>query len=318
MEKTHVFIVILNYKRWQDVTECLESLFRQNYKEHSIIVLDNDSQNDSLAHLITWVKNYNKISNFKYSQIHYNLYNAKDLERLDIPESLPYLTFIQNPTNSGFASGNNVILNYLQYSNKFIWLLNPDMVADQNALSELVVFSKNQSFKTIIGTVIKSYENPEKILLYGGATIKWRSATIKPVEKVEEIKDLDYICGGSLFLHAKHLIDIGLLSEDYFLFWEETDWCYNAKLKGYKMAVCLTAICYDKVSTSIGKGSFADFYYTLNGLKFVKKFKHQNVKSVLLFSFLRIGKRIVTGRFDQANGAFRGLLAFLKVRNENK
>ena len=50
----HVYIVILNYKRWQDVIECLDSVFRSRYQNFTAIVIDNDSQNDSLQYIKTW------------------------------------------------------------------------------------------------------------------------------------------------------------------------------------------------------------------------------------------------------------------------
>ena len=49
-----VFIVILNYKKWQDVVECLESVFRLDYENFSVVVIDNDSGNDSLKHIMDW------------------------------------------------------------------------------------------------------------------------------------------------------------------------------------------------------------------------------------------------------------------------
>ena len=49
-----VYIIILNYKKWQDTMECLESVFHSSYKDFSVIVIDNDSQNNSLEHLMQW------------------------------------------------------------------------------------------------------------------------------------------------------------------------------------------------------------------------------------------------------------------------
>ena len=84
---------------------------------------------------------------------------------------------------------------------------------------------------------------------------------------------MDYISGGSLFTHINSFNDLGLLPEEYFLYWEETDWCYRAKKKGYELRLCEKAVCYDKVSSSIGKSFLADYYYTRNGLFFLSKFK---------------------------------------------
>ena len=51
-----VTIVILNYKNWQDTIECLDSVMNITYPNYRVIVVDNDSQNDSLEHISAWLR----------------------------------------------------------------------------------------------------------------------------------------------------------------------------------------------------------------------------------------------------------------------
>src|SRR4051812_886926 len=104
MNRLHVYIIILNYKRWQDTQECLESVFRSSYTNFSVIVIDNDSQNDSIANLTRWADRTIAVS-APHAVLH-----ANDIRDLDNSSSLPRLTFIQNEKNTGFAAGNNVAL----------------------------------------------------------------------------------------------------------------------------------------------------------------------------------------------------------------
>jgi len=187
------------------------------------------------------------------------------------------------------------------------------MVVTESTLGDLVGFADQQAFDAVTGCVIRSYLEQNKILFYGGAKINFNSATISVIKNEKEVGGMDYVCGGSLFSHTKHFKDVGLLPEDYFLFWEEADWCYQAALRGYKMLVCPTAVCYDKIGTSIGRGFLADFYYTRNGLLFLKKYKKQKITMALLFVILRFSVRIVTGKWTKANGVLKGTLAFLKI-----
>jgi hypothetical protein len=87
---------------------------------------------------------------------------------------------------------------------------------------------------------------------------------------------------------------------------------------GYKMLVCTSAVCYDKISTTIGKSFLADYYYTRNGLRFISKFKKGKLPLVLISGFLRMSKRVFKGEWSRAKGVFQGMITFLKGENEHQ
>ena len=307
-----VYILILNYKRWQDVIECLDSVFRSEYKNFSVIVVDNDSQNNSLQYLKDWANGDTILKRKIEKPITYKYFHSKEIDASTDFNSSIQLFFIQNEANVGFAAGNNLVLQFLLKKDAYIWLLNPDMVVKEDTLYELVGFVAQQPFMSITGSIVKSFLHQDELILIGGARINYNSATVSFIKKENEIPRMDFVYGGSLFAHAKHFNEIGLLPEDYFLFWEEADWCYQAKKKGYKLLVCKTAICYDKVSTSIGKGFLADYYYTRNGLLFLAKYKKDKIATAIVFAILRFIERIITGKWRKAGGVFKGILAFLR------
>ena len=307
-----VYIVVVNYREWQDVKECLESIFQSHYTDYKVFVVDNDSGNNSLEQLMKWLDS----SDLKTDRpIHKKYYTgAEFLNEIQI-QDLPELVLVQHSENRGFAAGNNIVLRHLVNQDAYVWLLNPDMVVEKNTMSELVRFAKDQPRRSVIGAVVKYYSNPDRIHFFGGARINFNTATIVPVVKPEDVHTLDYIGGGSLFVHAGHFNELGLLPENYFLYWEETDWCYHAKQKGFAMIVCPTAICYDKISTSIGKSYLADYYYTLNGLTFISKYKKNRLPVVLSASFLRFMKRVVTGQWSRSKGVINGIVNFIKRKS---
>ncbi len=315
-----VYVIILNYKKWIEVEECLETLLRSDHDNFSTIVIDNDSQNNSLEELISWTKNNTafsrRVSPFVKDQlirpVAYKYYKAASLTGEIKPASFPKLVFIQNEMNKGFAAGINTILKHLLQEDAYVWLLNPDMIVEESTMKALLNFAVSSPQKSIIGSVIKHYDNPSKVHFYGGGRINFNAATVELATKRSDILKLDYISGGSFFTHANSFKEIGLLPEDYFLYWEETDFCYHAKKDGYGLKVCETAICYDKVSTSIGKSFLSDYYYTRNGLSFLSKYKKGKVATAVFFTLFRLFKRIITGQFDRAKGMYKGMLSFLK------
>ena len=306
-----VYIVILNYKRWQDAKDCLHSVLHSTFKDFTAIVIDNDSQNDSLQHLISWTDNENTgVVKEAGKPLLYKFLQANEIGHHIDFDAFPVF-FVQNNTNSGFAAGNNLVLQFLLKNDAYIWLLNPDIVVKENTLEELIKFASHNSSKSIIGSVVKSFSSQNKIVLYGGARINYNSATVSLIKKEEDFRQVDFIYGGSLLTHTTHFREIGLLPEEYFLFWEEADWCYRASQKGYRMLTCNAAICYDKISTSIGKGFLANYYYTRNGLLFLSKYKKGKVAIALVFAILRAIVRVFTGRWDRARGVLRGVTKFL-------
>ena len=167
-QSAKVYIVILNYKNWQDVEECLGSVFRSDYRNFTAIVIDNNSGNGSLEHLIDWGKGQG---------IGYRHFDKKDwTDRTVDPAALPPLTFLQNDVNNGFAGGNNLALRILLTEKAYIWLLNPDMVVQENTLSELVSFAGLHRFNSIIGADITMRSNQR---LPAWAI---RSMTVPPIE----------------------------------------------------------------------------------------------------------------------------------------
>ena len=304
-----VYILILNYKNWQDVTHCLRSVFQLNYPRYSVFVIDNDSRNDSLEHLIDWTK-----QSASEQPVPFHYFTREEFERNFNTGSICKLTFIQNHENQGFAAGNNLVIERLKKEDAYIWLLNPDMEVEPETLSELVKFAQAHSKQSVIGATIKHQLNANKIHLYGGARINFNSATVNLINEKSEIGEIDFICGGSLFTHANNFATIGLLPEEYFLYWEETDWCYRAKEQGYEMLVCTSAVCYDKISSTIGKGFLADYYYTRNGLLFVSRYRSKKIPIVLFSAFLRLLKRLLSGNWERSKGVYSGILTFLNRR----
>jgi Predicted glycosyltransferases len=298
-----VYIIILNYKKWNDVEECLESVFRSSYENYSVIVIDNDSKNRSLEYLMSWAKQKN---------ISHKYFCCKELNKGIEAAISTKLVFVQNDANKGFAGGINIVLKHLLNENAYVWLLNPDMVAEETTLLRLIELAEEVSPRSIIGAVIKYHDSPQKVHLYGGGKINFNSATIELIGNKSDISGIDYISGGSLFTGTNSFNEIGLLPENYFLYWEETDWCYRARQAGYRLYVCESAVCYDKVSTTIGKSFLADYYYTRNGLLFLSKYKKAKMAVALFFVSLRFIKRIVTAQWKKAWGVYKGVVSFLK------
>lgn len=341
MNQPKVYIVILNYMNWWDTLECLEAVLRLDYENYQIIVLDNNSPNNSIDLIKLWLNNKLSVNIRQKNSLTYNLTFPsinKNLEYIfydptkkaneqkiikpfpqDKTNANPLILF-QNKENKGYANGNNIAIDFILSKNEvsYVMILNPDTILTKNSIKKLVDFSKDKP-KTIIGSVIKDYYNPDKIRTYGGCQINKKTASVKNITDINNLKALNYISGNVLFTNIYSFKEIGLIPEEYFLFWEETDWCTQAKLKGYNFEVCLDSIVFDKEASSVGRGYLAEYYFMLSSLKYFKKHYQKNLKYIVFFHILRLLKRIMKKDYEKARALKNALIDFvLQKKTKNR
>lgn len=339
--KLRLSIIILNYNGWRDTVECITSLLKSSYSNFQIIIVDNFSPNDSELRIKEYLQgakeNGNEESNSSPRALPYLYYdlNNPDFRRDLLSEdkvipatdgkkprvSYPII-FIQTGKNLGFAGGNNVALRFLLESRKEgilsergkVFLLNPDTVVEDKTLNQLS--QENEDF-FISGCAIKFYDNKDNLQFLGAYK------NLGPFGLLREIKDnsvneIGYIYGGALLTNLKTIERVGQLPEEYFLYWEETDWCYRAKSLGVKFKILPEAVVYDKVGTSIGRGYLANFYFIRNGLYFYKKYLPYYLFSFLLFALVRASYKFIKGEFRNARAMVDGILKYLKNDKGNQ
>ena len=250
MENPKVTIVIINWNGWEDTIECLESLYRIDYPNYEIIIVDNRSHDDSVKK----IKDYSK---------------GKEL------------IIIENEENYGFAGGNNIGIQYAlkNFKPKYILLLNNDTIVDEDFLEELINAGEKDTQIGILGPKIYYYDKPD-VIWSAGCKISWKFARgiqigSDEVDKgqYDDQKEVEYV-SGSAFLIKTDVIDvIGLMDRKYFLYFEESDWTLRANQAGYKSLYVPTAKIWHKVSRSGGGISKPTglYYITRNRWIFMKK-----------------------------------------------
>ena len=306
------YVIILNYKRWDETVESVRSVFASSYPAVKVVVVDNASGNASLEQIRQALASADDKDLRQPALMDHTAFSAMR------PADLGRLTLVQNHRNAGFAGGNNIAIRTLCQEDAWLCLLNPDMTLERDALLHLIRCAERKE-NSIVGTVHRSYQNPEKLVMYGGARVNYWSGNSSLILREKDIRRIQFISGGCLLTDAASYRTIGPLPEDYFLYWEETDWCYKATANGYSIIVCRDAISYDKRSTAIGNGFIADYFYVRNGLLFLRKYKTAYLPTAFALIFVRIAKKLLLGQTARARGSSRGIIDFLTGRRyENK
>lgn len=319
-----VYVIILNWNGWRDTVECLESVFKADYRDFRVVVCDNGSTDDSIDRIKSWASNALPSSEIVCAsdqltgRLEWKEYVRLEAESGGDLSSDHPLVLIRNDANLGFAGGNNVGIRYVQARNDFayVWLLNNDTVIENQALAALVKRIGEKPDAGMCGSTIRYYENPHKIqALGGGWHCKWIGLPWHYGRRLRIDKSLDpshaeswinYIEGASMLVSRQFLEEIGLMCEDYFLYFEETDWAVRAA-GHYTLAYAPESIIYHKVGASIGtsskpwrKSSVCDYYSIRNRILFTRKFYPYALPTVYIVIVCALLMRIVLGRWDRA------------------
>jgi GT2 family glycosyltransferase len=309
-----VSIIILNWNGWKDTIECLESLYKINYPNYDVILVDNNSEDDSIEKIHEYCEDNIKIRNGFFSDELLSKAtnslkdNMTEFEEDDFEEflSLPSnrkLIIIANPKNYGFTKGNNIGMEYATNNLKpdYFLLLNNDTIVDKDFLYELV---KNGEINKKTGFLspkiyFYDYKGDTDIIQYAGAKQNlWIfnpehiGIFQKDIGKYDKICTTDYAHGSCVLAKVEMINEIGYLDEDYFSYREENDWGIRGKIKGWDSLYIPKSKIWHKGGKSTG-GNFspmAIFYRTRNDFIFMKKNGNteQNISFLLYFIFFKL------------------------------
>jgi GT2 family glycosyltransferase len=320
-----VYIVLLNYNGFLDTMECLESVLKLGYENFQIIVVDNSETAESFENLTNWALGNSTVKETAFENLVFPL-EQKPVDFCTISENeflnkeLNHkIVFVKANQNNGFAAGNNIALNYILKfvtPDSYIWLLNNDTVVDKEALSAIVLQMglHEKDGKCIYGTPLLEYYNPTKVQSIGGIynnktglSSHFGEGNAKEDYETnldEVIKNIDYPIGASMLIKMPFLRELGLLSEDYFLFFEELDWVYRAKVIGGKVLILNYFGVFHKQGRSTKskfkekKSEFIDLVSLNSRILFARKFNKANIVFIQLSILtLTLGKRALQGNF---------------------
>jgi GT2 family glycosyltransferase len=329
-----VYIIIINYTKYQDTIECLESIFKSSYKNFQLLVVDNSPDDISSNNIIKWLNNDYKQVETSMEELVYPLIN----------KPVPYIYTTENEiknsfsvydesvilikaTNNGFAAANNVALSYVANiadGSSYVWVLNNDTVIDKAAIQALVNYYKDQPDDLyLITSKLLSYHKKNTFQAVMGNYNKWSGSSYHIGDGEEdkgqyddyEATDNNYIVGASMFMPHEFIKDAGLMSEEYFLYFEDLDWSRQAKKSGYKLALQPLAKVYHKEGgTNIvisGKKPNKDIggYYTLvNRIKFTKKWYPGCTVTISAGVIYGLIRRLFQGKFKLVGKAVKAII----------
>ncbi len=290
-------IIMVNWNRWEDTVEALESVLRSEIPVR-VIVVDNGSDDGTVARLQAWASGeqpYEAPVGPMRRFTHPALEKPVGLRVLTPEESgrtapgSERVTVIASAENLGFSGGNNLGMRHalLDPSIAYCWCLNNDTVIDPGAAGALVARMDATHKVGMCGTQIRYYHRPGhwqalnghkfKLLTGMSSGIGQNKAVTRPFDPKKVAEETDFVLGASLAVSRAFLDTVGFMEESYFLYFEEMDWSVRNRGR-FATAFAHGAIVYHKEGGSIGSSDKAgqrsessEYYLMRSRIKFYRR-----------------------------------------------
>jgi len=206
-------IIIVSWNTKEYLLHCLESIFQKRESiPAEVVVVDNGSRDGS----------------------------GEAVKRL-----FPALRLIENDSNLGFSKAANQGLR--KSSGRYALLLNPDTKVKEGAIERLISFMDAHPEAGAAGVQLLNSDGSKQNSvanfpslaseLLNKSLLRWMFPKRFPGKGTtySEPIEVDSVIGAFMIVRREAMERVGLLDEDYFLFLEETDWCYRMKKAGWKV-----------------------------------------------------------------------------------
>ena len=170
---------------------------------------------------------------------------SKDGSAIDAKRLFPEMHLIANETNLGFAKATNQGLKHS--SGKYLLLLNPDTEVKKGAIQELVRFMEAHPDAGIAGAQLLNGDGSRQNSIANFPSLATELLNKSLLRRAFPKKfpgkeknylgpiEVDSVIGACMVTRRETLEQVGVLDEDYFLFFEETDWYFRIKKAGWKV-----------------------------------------------------------------------------------
>lgn len=280
-----VSFIIINYNGGKVVLDCIRSVFEQNYKKIEVILVDNGSKDGSVE---------------------------------KIRKKFPKTKILDFKNNRGYAGGINE--GYRISKGDYIVSMNNDLILNKKIIENLL---KRNEEGEILGVKNYYYEKPDTLWATGvnvnPLLMKARLVGIHEQDRGQyDQMNFKEVVGSFLFIKREVFEKIKGFNEEYFCYYEESEFQERAKRKNFRVKFVPEATLLHHVAYSSGGGSnkITDYYLVRNRGKFIRDyqkiyFKPISYLSLLVEAFLRSIKHLIKLRFKDSLYPFRGLIDFI-------
>ena len=280
-----ICVFIVNWNRKDDLEKLLASLYealalfrdKQPGLPVDIVVLDNASTDGSV-----------------------------DL----LEERHPNVAIVRNAVNTGGAGGFAQGMEYARdHGYSYLWILDNDVVLVGDPLTPLLDVMRRETGAGLVGSCILHKDNPD-FVSEAGARIGWNSYPKPVCMNVKRsacgesrVFDVDYVAACSALIRVEVIEYCGVFDRDYFLMWDDMDWGYRIKRRGFGVYATTASMVIHPGFSERMPSLFLEYYARRNHMRFVSR-NYRGLRKLALLAYLnaivaaRIAKLSFLGRPD--------------------
>jgi len=301
-----VAIIFVSWNSWRHTLECLDSVLGQSHQNFHAFIVDNDSADQSVEQIAAWCnrpeaeacwRRHDGVIRYTdgadVAPIGYRIVD-RPAGALPPPVEGCRVTLIRSGSNLGFAGGANVGLRSAgPDAFDYFWFLNTDTVVDRDALAHLVRRARQDSRIGMVGSTLRYYDRPNVVQTMGGSRKgpEYPQGVFRHIGEGVNVanlpeqsaieRELFYVFGASMLVAASFVRDVGPMSDDYFLYYEEIDWTMRAGGR-FTLAYAAQSHVFHKsgATSSQAKPGLSTHLYYANRVRFMSRFFPQHLSSV--------------------------------------
>lgn len=275
-----VVVVIPNWNGTERLRQCLQSLHSSSLLPTRVIVVDNGSN---------------------------------DITELEACiNSFHLAMLLKNSANEGFSKAVNRGMDYAMTHEvcNYIWILNNDTIADNQALQRMVLRMEKENRLGICGSALRYPSG--NIVEWGGGFLKRWTGLVRSCKQRQDLhRGLDFISGASMLVRREVIKEIGTFDPRYFFYWEDIDYCYRAKSEGWQIDV------EPEAEVSHEQGASLDMFHPLKiyhfnrgaALFFCSYYPKTAISPISISACARIAKGAILGRWHTIPAICKGMAA---------
>ncbi|HEV2568225.1 glycosyltransferase family 2 protein [Sphingomonas sp.] len=312
MKQATLGVIIVTFNSETVIDKCLQSLFAAEGSERlRIVIVDNESSDNTLGMIEVAAAR-----SLPADQIQVVNRGASDAEPLR-------LTVIRSGTNGGYAFGVNQGLAFLAQDQSLsgYWVLNPDVVVPPATPRRLMERACAGPFGLLSSRCLFA-DNPEIIQTDGGE-VNRRSGVCSSLNggkaagttPLPNANQLDYVSGANFVVSPAFLAEVGFMTEDYFLYYEEVDWAFRRGSQPIELVPGAEVLHIG--GTSIGSGtlskaasSFANYFNHRNRVWFLQRHFPKSVASGRLWGAAKAAQVLVKVGRKEAYAVLAGTMGW--------
>jgi N-acetylglucosaminyl-diphospho-decaprenol L-rhamnosyltransferase len=225
----HVVIAIVATDEAKNIVGCLGSLDGSTFREFSVVICENGGRDAFERDVREMAKVPGMVEDDAEAD---NRLGGAEGRRFRLGADRRPVTLLRSRENRGYSGGVNFCITAAGTEWDFIWVLNPDTFPEADALGALVRRQAEGGYGMVGSKLV--FVADGRVQLWGGLRY-WpllgrspslgngQAAEVKPdVREVEAA--LEIISGASMFVSKDYIKTVGVMDEDFFVYYEDVEW----------------------------------------------------------------------------------------------